>query len=269
MFEGGGQYRIFQEYIKNLQYDICYFLRPQRSNECLIAFKIEKYKILKSLECSFDQLALDYGLPPLNLRMNVFQIVRFQKKIIQNRKHSQILEFKKKTTQVVKLVQFMEAQKEFDDQIIIFCGDLNSLPKLNPIQYIQKNYPIVEEQKCLQIKYSFKMIYFNIMVLLNQIGKVHIIHFLSLLIILKILMAVLITSSIIMQNKKRFQIFQMKAYYKKKQLYLFCLFLFSLLILMVIQFSILNILYNQLSQRQQQFITYALMMLISHFQHHI
>lgn len=38
----------------------------------------------------------------------------------------------------------MEAEKESDDQILIFCGDFNSLPHSNPIQYISKNKPIVE-----------------------------------------------------------------------------------------------------------------------------
>ncbi|CAK90954.1 unnamed protein product (macronuclear) [Paramecium tetraurelia] len=151
----------YQDNIKNLQYDICYCQRPQRSDGCLIAFKIEKFKILISQEYSLDQLALDYGLPLQYLRQNVFQIVRLEhlltkKQFIIGNIHTfwNPNQDDLKFFQIVQLVQFMEAQKESEDQILIFCGDFNSLPKSNPIQYIQKNNPIVEriEMSTNQIK---------------------------------------------------------------------------------------------------------------------
>ncbi|CAD8136206.1 unnamed protein product [Paramecium pentaurelia] len=151
----------YQEHIKKLNYEFCYVQRPQRPDGCLIAFKIEKFKLLKYSEYSLDKMALNYGLPLQYQRQNVFQIVRLEhiltkKQLVIGNIHTfwNPNQDDLKFFQIVQLVQKMEAEKESDDQILIFCGDLNSLPHSNPIQYIQKNKPIIEriEKSSNQIK---------------------------------------------------------------------------------------------------------------------
>ncbi|CAD8052648.1 unnamed protein product [Paramecium sonneborni] len=154
-------FEFYKEHFKKLNYNSCYVQRPQRQDGCLIAFKIEKFKLVKYSEYSLDKMALNYGLSVHYQRQNVFQIIKLEhiltkKQLIIGNIHIfwnpdlDDLKF----FQIVQLVQKMEAEKESDDQTLIFCGDFNSQPNSNPIQYIQQNQPILEriEKSQNQIK---------------------------------------------------------------------------------------------------------------------